>query len=97
VAQMYDRGDRVRTFAVFRDHDGELADPTEVTLRVRTPSGEIEIIGDDDITQDSVGNYHHDIDIDESGAWFYRWEGTGALVAAGESILRVRVSQFPAD
>ena len=72
-------------------------DPTTVTLRVRRPSGTETsyVYGDDDaIEQESDGVYSASVALDEAGRWAFRWEGTGAVVAAAESILDVRGSAF---
>lgn len=83
----YDVGDLIRVTATFTDSDGTAADPTAVTVYYKDPGGNISelVYGTDtDVVQDSTGVYHCDIDIDESGKWFYRFKGTGTVQAADE-------------
>lgn len=81
----YDLGDVVRLEAAFSDADGNPADPTEVVLRVKgstvvtyTP------------TRVLIGLYRYDFQPDEPGMYRYRFEGTGAVRAAGEGSFFVR-------
>ena len=83
----YDVGDLVRVTGTWTDSDGAATDPTAVKLYYKDPSGNITestYLTDTDITQDTTGVYYADIDIDESGKWFYRWVGTGSAQAADE-------------
>lgn len=91
----YDIGDSCRTTAYFK-MSGVLSDPTTVTLRFKGPDGSVTSIStpDDRIVNDEVGVYYSDIFLDTSGDWYYRWEGTGAVMAAREKRLSVRPSEF---
>lgn len=91
----YDVGDSVRTTAYFKV-SGVLSDPSEVTLRYKTPSGTTAYYTtpDNRIVKDATGTYRADILLNASGDWFYRWEGTGAVTAARERRLRVRPTEF---
>lgn len=90
---IHDVGDRVRIAVEFRNLDGALADPSTVTVKHQDPSGN-ETSSTSSWTKDGTGRYHLDVDIDESGTWYYRWAGTGDLVAAGEGSFIVRPTQF---
>ena len=93
----YDIGDQVQLAAAFTDENGDPADPTEVTFRIRKPDGTTTayVYGvDATVVQTSVGNYTCTVDIDQSGTWRYRWEGTEDPAAAGENIFTVRFSKF---
>ena len=91
----YDIGDGVRLKVTFTVNAVN-SDPTTVTLRVKDPSGNIDVYTYAlvQVTKSAVGIYYKDIFIDESGEWFYRWEGTGAVEAADESYFDVDVSEF---
>ncbi len=93
---IYDVGDEARVSVDFTDIAGSAADPTTVTLKVKKPSGAMVIYtyADDEVTKSSTGNYYKDIPLDESGIWLYRWEGTGAVTAAGEGKFEVAPSEF---
>lgn len=89
-------GQRVRLSVAFANAAGTAADPAEVTLKYRDPRGTIvtKTYGAAEVTKDSTGNYHFDVDVSIPGRWFYRYEGTGALVAADETAFSVENSVF---
>jgi hypothetical protein len=91
----YDEGDLVRLTAAFTVAS-VATDPTTVTLKVKDPSGNVTTYtyALAEVTKDSTGNYHKDITIDEPGVWYYRWIGTGTVVAADEARLDVASSEF---
>ena len=95
MANIYDKNDLVRISATFTVASVN-TDPTTVSLKVQDPSGNeatyTYALGQ--VTKDSTGNYHYDLAIDESGYWYYRWEGTGAVVSAAEAHLLVRRTEF---
>ena len=96
MANSYDIGDRVRVSLAFSDDASKPADPTTVRGRFRDPSGVVTTyIYPTNVTKDSVGNYHFDIDPDADGEWRYRGEGEGAVRAAAEGRFSVRDSAFP--
>ena len=90
----YDIGDTTTLSGTFANSDGEAADPSTVTLLVRTPAGVETEYDSDDITQDGEGEYSMVYELTESGTYYYRWIGTGSLVCAGEGFLKVRPSKF---
>lgn len=81
--------------AAFTDLDGTATDPTAVLLMIVKPDGDALVYGwpspaaDGTLTRESAGRFFADVDIDQSGTWRYRLEGTGAVVAASEGSLRV--------
>ena len=83
---VYDKGDKVRLSATF-SVSGVNSDPTAVVLKVKDPSSNIATYtyALAEITKSATGIYYKDISIDESGEWYYRFEGTGAVEAADES------------
>jgi hypothetical protein len=70
----------------FRNSAGALADPTTVTLLWRR-HGEADttwIVTAGQIVKEAEGLYHADITVAEPGLHYFRWVGTGAIVAAEE-------------
>jgi hypothetical protein len=82
----YDIGDEL-TFAVTFTQGGVLADPTDVFIYVGNPTFEPVVqtftYGDGEVVRDSVGKYHLDFVPLTSGWWEYKWQGIGAVIAAG--------------
>ena len=95
MANTYDDGDSVR-LAVSFNIKNVLTDPTTVTLKVQDPSeNETDYTyALSEVTKDATGQYHKDITLDEVGTWYYRFEGLGAAVAAGEDNFEVRATEF---
>jgi hypothetical protein len=91
----YDKGDVVRLYA-YCTISGSYADPTELTLKTKQPDGTIStyLYSLTQIDKDSVGHYHKDVEMTQAGQFWYRYEGTGALVSAEETYLIVRPSEF---
>ena len=63
------------------DEDGELADPTELTLEITDPSGNSNSLTytGGDITRESTGVYTYNLAYDEAGVWLWEIETTGAI------------------
>lgn len=92
----YDVGQEVNFSVVFAVA-GVDTDPTAVFFRTLDPGGTITsytfgvgIV----IVQDAVGRFHANITLDQEGGWYYRWEGTGVVIAAREHYCEVRDSKF---
>ena len=85
MANIYDVGDGVRLSATFTVSG--TGTNTTATLSLRDPSGNV---SNPSATSDGTGAYHADVILDEIGAWYYRWVGTGAVIAATEEHLFVR-------
>lgn len=85
------QGTMVRLSAELRNGDtGTLADSAEIVLKVRRPSGEIDTYDIDDISKDSVGKYHYDVDTDaEFGQWKYEWDSGGAKAVVERALLMI--------
>lgn len=91
----YDKGDKIRLTVTFKNLAEVVTDPTNVYLRVRTPSGtqSTHQYGvDGNVVKTSTGIYYYDLQISESGTYRYKWEGTGALQVSEEGRLSVRKS-----
>ena len=83
----------------FRGEDGNLADPTAVTLLYRSGSVQLATFtyGTDEIVvRDGTGLYHADLDTTGSPAsqWTYEWTGAGTVIAAADGAFNVEVA-FP--
>lgn len=100
----HDIGDVVTLWAIFRNSAGAQT-ATTATLMVRTPDGEeteatvAPAQASDEAAAEAAtgetlsgvtGVYKATIDIDQSGRWEYRWEGSGAVTEATEGQFRVR-------
>ncbi len=74
----------------FRNSDGELADPTDVTVRVTDEAGtetEYEYGTDDEVERASEGVYFTDVTFDTVGDWQIKFWGEGDIVASHEEFL----------
>lgn len=92
----YDIADLVTVTVAFTQEDGTFVDPATVICRVRVPDGTVHVytyLTDTELIRDSLGHFHVDINATAAGAYYYRWEGTGAQ-AAGEQKFYVRPSKF---
>lgn len=93
----YDKGDLVRISAAFTNVSSVATDPSTIVCRVRRPQGSITLYTygtDAALVKSGTGNYYVDLTTDQSGVWYYRFEGTGAVVQAEEDSFFVEVSQF---
>lgn len=91
----YDKGDAVRLKASFTVAS-VFINPTTITLRVKDSDGTISVYtyGAGQITMLSTGTFYKDVTVSNDGIWYYRYEGTGAVTAAGEGSFEVRRSEF---
>ena len=94
--ESYDLGNLVRVSGSFTTVTGAPADPTTITLRVKDPTGTIAVYTGGAMVRDGIGAYHYDLVPAKSGTWSYRWEGTGAVTAAGDSSFAVTPSAIVA-
>jgi hypothetical protein len=95
-----DVGDKIKITGEFRTGTitGTLTDPTAVKLRYQKPGGsEVTLTYGSSpatsITKTATGKYEAYVTIDEYGPWYYRWIGTGAVVAQEEGTFDVKVPQ----
>lgn len=93
---VYQKGDLVRVSGVFRDIALALIDPGTVALKATKPSGTTTTYtyAGGTVVKDSTGNYHVDVNIDESGPWNYLWQSTGIGQAAEPGQFVVEPSTF---
>jgi hypothetical protein len=82
----------VATVPGFKNGAGVAADPTTVRLRWKSVGGTEVVLTygvDAAVVKDGTGVYHADITPVASGPHVFRWEGTGAVVAAAEGTFSV--------
>jgi hypothetical protein len=92
----YDIGEPVTISALYRNTAGVITNPTTVTLRYRNPAGTVTVKQQADLTNPSTGLWTYNITPDQSGVWWYRFEGTGAAAAIEEHFFYVRVRRVAA-
>ena len=93
AGQLYDIGDQIALTGTFTNASGALADPTTAAVKIKIPSGTEASYSP---TKTSTGIYAHAVTTTESGRYYYRFVGTGAVIAAAESFFDVRPSAFTA-
>lgn len=98
MANTYDKGDLVRCTATFTNAAGAAVDPTTIVFRFKRPDGVVVSythgVDDELVKEEETGIYHVDVDPAVHGEWDYRFEGTGAVKAAGELRFTIRRSEF---
>jgi len=90
MANQVNVGDLLRLDATFKNIDGELTDPSTVSIIIKEPDGTIltKVYGVDAITRVGVGNYVFDFSITKKGMHRYWGVGTGLVQAVEESTFR---------
>lgn len=89
-----------RISVTFIDSNGDPADPTAVTLKVKNPAGTETsyTYAAEEITKSDTGDYYKDLTIagatTSEGVWYYRWEAAGAIVTANEGNFTINDSEF---
>lgn len=95
------RGNVIRLTGRYTDAlNGDVpVEPDDVVLRIRPPVGPEVGYGYNPgpIVKAAgyVGVYYYDLLLDATGPWEWRWESSGAVVAADEGKVVVRTSPFP--
>lgn len=87
----------VIVFSVEFKRDGTLEDPTDVTLKIESPSQQVTtfIYGtDSELVRDAQGKYHCDFQPSEVGDWEWRWESTGNAASAIQGYFDVKASNI---
>ena len=86
AANSYVPGDGFQLQATFTKNNVN-TDPTTVTFKFKDPAGVITtyVFGvDPEIVKSAVGTYYMDVTVSDEGQFWYRIEGTGAVIAALE-------------
>ncbi len=86
MANIYDVGDGIRLTGTFTI-SGSGTNPTTTVLSLTDPS---EVVTTPAVGNGTDGVYLVDAIADEPGPWYWRWVGTGAVVAATEGHFFVR-------
>lgn len=92
---VHDIGDRVTFAGTFADANGAAADPTTVQFLLKSPAG-VETIytAATGLTNPAIGSYSIDITLTESGTYYWRFNGTGAVEESIEGFCKVRTTHF---
>ncbi len=93
MADGFEVGDLVETFADFTDPGGAAIDPDAVFFRVKASDGTLttEQFGvDPAVVKLATGQYQRNIDADDAGSWRYRWFSTGNGQASQSTGFTVR-------
>jgi hypothetical protein len=96
MANVYAKDNLVRISTVFT-LAGVSTDPSTVRAMYKDPNNVVTTLTygtDAALVKDSIGTYHVDIPVTTAGNWWYRFEGTGACVAANEGEFVVSLSQI---
>lgn len=64
-----------------KDETGVPTDPTDVTLTIRRPNGVVFARTMVEVEHPSVGEFFYLLQLDEAGAWQFRWNATGNVEA----------------
>jgi uncharacterized protein YfaS (alpha-2-macroglobulin family) len=93
---VYTKGAVVRLSAMFKQNNTPL-DPSIVRVRIKDPNGKVTqyVYGNtSDVIRESIGLYHYDLSLPQSGRWFYKFESSGNGQAAAEGSVEVTPSDF---
>lgn len=71
-------GNTSRLSCTFTDENNQPADPTTVTVTIKTPNAGASVFTP---IRDGVGVYHYDLALTVAGDYGYRFKGTGAITA----------------
>lgn len=85
----YDIGSMVALTAAFTDSNGAAVSPSSVLLRVKPPTGSTQVFTP---TLTSSGNYVYNFTTALAGTHYYRFEGSGAVVAVADGSFNVNSS-----
>jgi hypothetical protein len=93
--EVRDEGDVETLIATFTDEDGNLTDPSTVTLKIMDPSGNTDTYQySATIQRESIGVFKTDVTWDESGEWHGEWISTGTGAGVEKLQRRVTPSRF---
>ncbi len=74
-------GDAVRIFLECRDISGARSDPSTIELTMRFPDGTLLTVTP---IKDSVGTYHYDLSLEQSGTYSLRGKASGQNQSVGQ-------------
>lgn len=84
-------GETVTFVGTFRDREGALVDPSDVTLRLMSPSG---VVGSYDVARVSLGVWQVSRPVDGAGTWRWRMDGASPVGGAAEGRFVANPSAF---
>jgi hypothetical protein len=96
MKRLYTIGEQVRIRAECKVAT-VFTDPTTLTFKYKPPTGAIvsKVYGvDTEVVRDSTGNFHIDLTLSQEGSYSMRWEATGAVVGADETVLKTVPTVF---
>lgn len=94
---IYQRGDQAFLRITWKNVDGELTDPTTVTLKIMSPDETVVTVtwAGAQVMQVSLGIFSYVLDVPTVGVWRIRWIAAGALVDETEDYFEVESTTFP--
>lgn len=95
ATDIYDVGDGPFVTCTFKNISDVATDPTTVTATVLEPDGTTTTYSygtDAALERTATGIYRLRVTFDVAGEWAVKFFGTGTIVAAAETIIRVRTS-----
>ena len=93
MADDFEIGDLIETFADFTDPNGAAIDPDAVFFRTKAPDTTVtskQFGVDSEVVKLAVGKYQANIDALAAGSWHYRWFATGNGQASQSTGFTVR-------
>lgn len=88
----YTNGVTLRLSVTFTNFDsGLVVDPGTVLVKILKPNGSVV---SETPQNPSVGNWFHDITIDQVGSWSYQFVGTGVNASFAEATFSVDKAAF---
>jgi hypothetical protein len=89
----YNKGDKVTLQTSF-SLNGVLTNPSSVSLLIQYPNGLEVTIPQGSLSNTTTGTYSYGLFLDNDGIWYYRFESSGTVFAAEETMFIVRPSEF---
>lgn len=89
MSNSYDIGSLVKLTASFSDNNGVPVNPSAVLLRIKPPGGTTQVFTPA-LSSDST--YYYNFQTGISGTHYYRFEGSGAVVAVADGQFEVTSS-----
>jgi len=96
MANIYDLGDLVQLKGNFTS-GSVYVDPSIIELRIRNPLGAYSsyTYASGAVKKSTTGRYYMDLFVNDEGQWWYRFYGSGTVIAADENYFVVEPSEFP--
>ena len=86
---VYDIGSQARLIGTFADEAGDPANPSGVSVIIRAPDGTTTTVS---ASQQTTGIWFYVLSLSQAGIYYYRFVGSGALIATGDGYLTVNDS-----